>query len=244
MKYSTRQHLAILGAATLAFTGAEADAGTIFSEDFQTNTPNADYRLQASDDGGLTGWSFPGNNIFMLRDTDDSLPGAGLTPNYGIQTEWSNGYASYDTTHNWSSGDVFTVDFNATEQNWSNAKERIVRVRIRETGGGIVWQGDTVLAQYDGANTGSGGNWAPNQTHQLNFSASDFGTVFGTSAGTEGTLLTFEIGQTKTDLVDGSGYANESRGAYIDNIEFSVVPEPGSLALLGLGGLLIARRRR
>lgn len=30
----------------------------------------------------------------------------------------------------------------------------------------------------------------------------------------------------------------------IDRIAFTVIPEPGSLALLGLGGLLIARRRR
>ena len=29
----------------------------------------------------------------------------------------------------------------------------------------------------------------------------------------------------------------------IDNVEIEVVPEPGSLALLGLGGLLVARRR-
>ena len=32
--------------------------------------------------------------------------------------------------------------------------------------------------------------------------------------------------------------------AYIDNITVDAVPEPGSLALLGLGGLLIAQRRR
>lgn len=33
-------------------------------------------------------------------------------------------------------------------------------------------------------------------------------------------------------------------GAHVIAAEFLVVPEPGSLALLGLGGLLIARRRR
>ena len=40
------------------------------------------------------------------------------------------------------------------------------------------------------------------------------------------------------------GLSRESgAGASFDNFSLTVVPEPGSLALLGLGGLLIARRR-
>lgn len=42
---------------------------------------------------------------------------------------------------------------------------------------------------------------------------------------------------------DPSNPAGES-DAGIDNITFTVVPEPGSLALLGLGGVMILRRRR
>lgn len=43
-----------------------------------------------------------------------------------------------------------------------------------------------------------------------------------------------------------SGGNNSSRHFFIDDIVFtgSVVPEPGSLALLGLGGVLVASRRR
>lgn len=59
------------------------------------------------------------------------------------------------------------------------------------------------------------------------------GLGFSFVASSTTTTLTFELANT----VD-----NEEAGYYLDNVQ--VVPEPGSLALLGLGGLLIARRRR
>ena len=44
----------------------------------------------------------------------------------------------------------------------------------------------------------------------------------------------------RIELVDGGGH----NGWVVDEVSIVEVPEPGSLALLGLGGLMVARRRR
>ena len=145
---------------------------------------------------------------------------------------------------NWASDDVYNVSFNATETSWSGNRDRYIGIRIRETGGGLLWQGHAKQPEYDAAHAGNGNSWSSAQTFSMDFSAADFGTVFQTGAGTEGTLLTFEVGGVTKDLVDGSSYANSNRGNYVDNIVFTLVPEPTTTALLGLGGLALILRRR
>ena len=57
-------------------------------------------------------------------------------------------------------------------------------------------------------------------------------------------VLTLEM---QSDLTDSDNNDGRQDGQFtMDNVQLTqdVVPEPGSLALLGLGGLLIARRRR
>ncbi|MFK7789158.1 MAG: PEP-CTERM sorting domain-containing protein, partial [Phycisphaeraceae bacterium] len=51
--------------------------------------------------------------------------------------------------------------------------------------------------------------------------------------------LTVSGGADSTNLTTNGGHET-----LIDNIGITIVPEPTSLALLGLGSLLIARRRR
>ncbi|MEM6507347.1 MAG: PEP-CTERM sorting domain-containing protein [Planctomycetota bacterium] len=63
----------------------------------------------------------------------------------------------------------------------------------------------------------------------------------GSFSGLNNTSVTFTL----TDAAGGNNN-NNTWGTWIDNVTLTgeVVPEPGSLALLGLGGLLVASRRR
>ena len=240
MKMSTRSALAFVGGAPLLMA-MPTEAMTIVSEDWQT--PNVSTNTQLDDTATFAGWDFSdgGDNVFKLRDAGAGgsgglVGGSEGTANQALQFEWDGEFAAYDTTHNWANDDVYNVTFNATEQSWSSGSDRSVTVRIYEVSGvankqagALLYSESVLLPQIDSNHDDSGEDWSASQTFSLDFDAGDF------SGGTEGTALSFQIG--------GGGLPG-NRGTYVDNISFTLVPEPGSLALLGLGGLLIARRRR
>lgn len=93
------------------------------------------------------------------------------------------------------------------------------------------WDGatETTLGNFSFVDTNSGGTNDPIIAHSFNF------TDFTSSSATEFRLYAW-------------GAVDENRGVRLDDVVLNgtvtLIPEPGSLALLGLGGLLIARRRR
>lgn len=91
----------------------------------------------------------------------------------------------------------------------------------------FIQPGETFLDQtystLAGVNNPTQGNWALNSVTWDSASDPDL------------------VGSTLTVLLNNFATGDT---VYFDNIEITAVPEPGSLALLGMGTLLVARRRR
>lgn len=241
--------------ATLALI-IPAHSATLINEDFQnandvgTNLgPILPNGTRLDDSTAFTGWNFSGlsgNQVASRRSNNQSdFPGSTSLPNQGIQFEWGNQYITYDTGHNWSSADVFSLSLNASEMSWGNTNNRAVLLRFTETGTtNHIWSTYVELPQYD-ANHNAGDDWSAAQTFNLNIQASNF------VGGTEGSGITFGIAgsdgnKTNAQFTETVADISTSRGTYIDNINLTLVPEPSAAVLLGslASMMLLVKRRR
>lgn len=237
LNQSMKTTMYLAGAMGILGLATSANAATVLvDEDWQTTELTNDLSL----DGNTTahpGWIFTGaggaSSTSFNVDTDFSnrgIPGgAEGSDNQAVRLNQNSGSASYDTGHSWSSTDEFSLTFNATEANWSNSSDRTATIEIKEiVSGDTLWTQDFVLPEYSLDHNESGEGWSAAQTFTVDFAATEF------SGGTEGADLNF--------VMSSSG---AQRGVMVDNINLTLVPEPSSTLLIGLGGLaLILRRRR
>lgn len=230
----TRKTLTILAAAALVsgLAVTQADAAVILADEF------AD-----ADRTGAVGTFGSWDTVSGI-----SAPVASLA---FVKGDTTTAVGFHDNALNDGDG-AFDVNNNMTAGGWDTEIELVVGGQDLELTSLVI---DIKLTNGSGAGQTTGSKSGQMLVDFLNASEVSVGSAdLGGNVGYPSvsytrtldlTGITLSAGQTYTMVVKarGTGYGHHKA---LDAIELNgnLVPEPGSLALIGLGGLLIARRRR
>jgi hypothetical protein len=131
----------------------------------------------------------------------------------------------------------FTVHFNGEQ--WRNGGNATPHTMVLEYGFGDTF---ATVASW----TAPGGNFDWTTPIATTTAAAVDGNTAGLVSGRGGLVsnLSWNDGDTLWIRWVERNEAGNDHGLAIDNVSFSAIPTPGSAALLGMGGLIIGRRRR
>jgi hypothetical protein len=197
--------------------------GAIFNETFDPLLPGGSVQLYYSS-GNATGWSV------------GVVPGVGVGGTAGLQLQLSSsgGFGG--------AGSVAAQYLNqAVSGNTSlNPSDYTLSFDAKGTGGLLLyfqiqtWDGQNSSGNYDGTITETAGTGLLSSSFQ-NYSL-NLGTFTGSLSGQGVAGGTYAI-SFEFVVTDPPPY---SESAVVDNLEVTMVPEPGTFALLGLGAFVVA----
>ena len=246
MKYA-RTMLVVLSMVAIAVSSASAvtitnGATTVFQDDFESNTtvstsgsPDAsgDYDPDAASVGT---WS-TADTAAQVQVTSYGTPGTPEGDNY-LRFDGTGGFSYTQFSSNQTSGTLHIEALVRQVGNASNGVALCVRNSAGQWGPHVqMWAGQTVMGYYDGNYSNSTLAFSADAWHAV-----EIDWVIGSS--------TFDL---TVDGVTQTGLASRGTAASMDEIRigggsmehyYDAVPEPATMSLLGLGGLLALVRRR
>jgi hypothetical protein len=227
---------------TLAFTAAallatgSASANLIISEVVDATLAGGNPKFVEITNTGATDFTFAGGGIISQSNAstdlniDVDLTGVTILAgqSYVIQSTSNGGQAVFESTYGFAA-DLYTAAF------FPNGDDRYI-LADADDGAGVGTNLVDIYGEIDVDGTGEAWEFTDGYSFRNASVLSGNGGTFAIGEWTVGGVNSLETGDdvTEADLI----VELTTPGTH------SFVPEPTSLALLGLGGLLVARRRR